>query len=69
MKSKEKASRGEAVGTLEEAPLEAEFIEELGARGRVVGIVTHVRELAERLPVRFEVRKVGGSATVDRVDG
>ena len=46
----------------------ATALDELGARGRMVGIVTHVRELAERLPVRFEVRKVGGSAAVERVE-
>ena len=46
----------------------AAALDELGARGRMVGVVTHVRELADRLPVRFEVRKVGGAATVERVD-
>ena len=34
----------------------------------MVGIVTHVRELAERLPVRFELRKVGGASTIERID-
>jgi DNA repair exonuclease SbcCD ATPase subunit len=34
----------------------------------MVGVVTHVRELAERLPVRFELRKVGGAATIERID-
>ena len=33
---------------------------------RMVGIVTHVRDLAERLPARLEVRRQGSS--VDRVD-
>ena len=46
----------------------ATALDELGARGRMVGVVTHVRELADRLPVRFEVRKVGGASTVERVD-
>jgi exonuclease SbcC len=46
----------------------AAALEELGARGRVVGVVSHIRELAERLPTRFEVRKQGGTATVERVD-
>jgi exonuclease SbcC len=61
----------EGFGTLDPEALDtvAAALEELGARGRTVGIVTHVRELAERLPVRFEVRKVGGSATVERVEG
>jgi DNA repair exonuclease SbcCD ATPase subunit len=34
----------------------------------MVGVVTHVRELADRLPVRFEVTKVGGSSAVERVE-
>ncbi len=59
----------EGFGTLDAGTLDvvAAALDELGARGRMVGIVTHVRELAERLPVRFEVRKVGGAATVERV--
>src|SRR5262249_34481371 len=38
------------------------------ARGRVVGLVTHVRDLAERLPVRFEVARDGTTSTVTRVE-
>ena len=30
-------------------------------------VVTHVRELAERVPVRFEVRKTGRSSAVEVV--
>jgi DNA repair exonuclease SbcCD ATPase subunit len=30
----------------------------------MVGIVTHVRKLAERLPARLEVGRVGPTATV-----
>jgi DNA repair protein SbcC/Rad50 len=61
----------EGFGTLDPDALDvvAAALDELGAHGRMVGVVTHVRELADRLPVRFEVRKVGGSATVERVDG
>jgi DNA repair protein SbcC/Rad50 len=61
----------EGFGTLDPDALDvvASALDELGSRGRMVGIVSHVRELAERLPVRFEVRKVGGSATVERVEG
>ena len=60
----------EGFGTLDAETLDtvASALEELGAEGRTVGIVTHVRELAERLPVRFEVRKGPATATVDRVD-
>lgn len=59
----------EGFGTLDGATLEvvAAAIEELGSRGRMVGIVTHVRDLAERVPVRFDVRKVSGSSIVERV--
>jgi exonuclease SbcC len=46
----------------------ASALEELGASGRMVGVVSHVRELAERLPVRFEVRKGPTTSTVTRVD-
>jgi len=60
----------EGFGTLDPETLDvvATALDELGARGRMVGVVTHVRELAERLPIRFEVRKVGGAAAVDRVE-
>jgi DNA repair protein SbcC/Rad50 len=46
----------------------AAALEELGAAGRMVGVVTHIRELAERMPVRFEVRKGPVTATVERSD-
>lgn len=60
----------EGFGTLDPEALDvvADALEELASRHRTVGIVTHVRELAERLPVRFEVRKVAGSATVERIE-
>lgn len=60
----------EGFGTLDAETLDtvAHVIQELGAQGRTVGIVTHVRELAEQVPVRFEVRKGPGTATVDRVE-
>jgi exonuclease SbcC len=61
----------EGFGSLDPDTLDvvAAALDELGAGGRMVGVVTHVRELADRLPVRFEVRKVGGNATVERVEG
>jgi exonuclease SbcC len=61
----------EGFGTLDAATLDtvATAIEELGARGRTVGLVTHVRDLAERVPVRFEVRREARGSVVERVGG
>ena len=39
---------------------------DLGQSGRMVGIITHVRELANRVPVRFEVRKGPRSSVVEK---
>ena len=50
----------EGFGTLDEANLEtvASTLEALAALGdRVVGVITHVPALAERVPVRFAVRR------------
>lgn len=59
----------EGFGTLDPETLEtvATAIEELHARGRMVGLVTHVRELAERMPVRFEVSRGPAGSAVERV--
>jgi DNA repair protein SbcC/Rad50 len=61
----------EGFGTLDPTTLDvvATAIEELGSAGRMVAVVTHIRELAERMPVRLEVTKVGASSRVERVDG
>ena len=45
----------------------AQRIEELGSRGRMIGVVSHVAELAERVPVRYVVTKQGNAATVEKV--
>lgn len=42
-------------------------MENLGASGRMVGLVTHVGALAERVPKRFEVTKDTRAAHVVRV--
>jgi exonuclease SbcC len=49
----------EGFGTLDPETLETvvEAIEQLGGDGRMVGVVTHVQELAIRLPTRIEVVK------------
>lgn len=60
----------EGFGTLDADCLDtvAATLETLGADDRVVGIVTHVRDLAERVPVRFEVTRGPRTSTVTRVD-
>jgi exonuclease SbcC len=60
----------EGFGSLDPGALDvvAAAIEELGARGRMVGLISHVAELAERVPVRFEVTKSGNAATIQRVE-
>ncbi|HWG99850.1 MAG TPA: SbcC/MukB-like Walker B domain-containing protein, partial [Pilimelia sp.] len=60
----------EGFGTLDAATLDtvATTLETLAARGdRMVGVVTHVPALAERVPVRFEVRKDARTARIERV--
>jgi exonuclease SbcC len=60
----------EGFGTLDAATLDvvAATLESLAARGdRMVGVVTHVPALAERVPVRFEVHKDARTAHVERV--
>ena len=59
----------EGFGTLDAATLDtvAATLENLAARGdRMVGVVTHVGALADRIPVRFEVSKDARSAHVER---
>jgi DNA repair protein SbcC/Rad50 len=60
----------EGFGTLDPDTLEtvASVIAEIGAAGKTVGLVTHVKELAELVPVRFEVRRGPAGATVERVE-
>lgn len=60
----------EGFGTLDPDTLDvvSTAIEELGSAGRMVGIVTHIRELAERMPTRFEVSKGMRSSAVARVE-
>lgn len=59
----------EGFGTLDPDTLDTvvSAIEELGARGRMVGLVSHVADLAERVPVRFEVRREPAGSTVTKV--
>jgi exonuclease SbcC len=59
----------EGFGTLDSDTLDTvvSALDALHGGDRMVGIVTHVRELAERLPARLEVGRTGTSATVRTV--
>ena len=61
----------EGFGTLDAESLEivSGVIAELGAAGKTVGIVTHVIELAEQMPVRYQIARTGGGATVTVASG
>ena len=58
----------EGFGSLDPETLDvvAGTIESLTRENRIVGVVTHVRELADRMPVRFRVRKESGTSCVTR---
>ncbi len=60
----------EGFGTLDVETLDtvAAVIHELGSDGRTVGLITHVSELAQQIPIRFEVSKRPGGARVQRVE-
>lgn len=60
----------EGFGTLDVETLEtvSVVVAELAAQGRMVGLVTHVKDLAEQIPVRFEVRTGAGGSTIERVE-
>lgn len=54
----------EGFGSLDEESLDvvAAVLEELAGKGLMVGVITHVKELAARAPVRYQViREPGGS--------
>ncbi len=59
----------EGFGTLDGETLDvvASAITELGAKGRVVGVVTHQPELAATIPVQFRITKNPATSTVERV--
>lgn len=56
----------EGFGTLDDESLDtvATVLEELTGRGLMVGVITHVKDLAARAPVRFEVSREAGGAAV-----
>ena len=58
----------EGFGSLDAETLETVtgVVTELAAQGRTVGVVTHVKELADQMPVRFEVVTGAKGSTVRR---
>ena len=58
----------EGFGALDQDTLEivASTIQQLGSDDRVIGIVTHVPGLAERMPVRYHISKEKGISQVTR---
>jgi DNA repair protein SbcC/Rad50 len=61
----------EGFGTLDAETLEVvvSAIEQLGGEDRLVGVITHVPELADRLPVRLEVSKSPRGSVITRAVG
>jgi exonuclease SbcC len=59
----------EGFGALDDESLDtvAAVLEELAGEGLVVGVITHVKELASRAPVRFEVTRDPAGAKVVKV--
>ena len=60
----------EGFGTLDETSLDvvAATLENLAATGeRMVGVITHVPALAERIPVRFQVTRTGAKSRIERI--
>ncbi len=58
----------EGFGTLDDATLEvvAATLENLAQGDRMVGVVTHVGALADRIPVRFRVRRNSRTSSIER---
>lgn len=59
----------EGFGTLDPEALAtvAGTVENLSSKGRVVGVITHVQELADVIPIRFQVRKEARTSTIERL--
>ena len=59
----------EGFGTLDEESLDvvAAVLEELAGTGLMVGVITHVKELAARAPVRYQVTREPGGSKVEVV--
>ena len=60
----------EGFGTLDETSLNvvAATLENLAATGeRMVGVITHVPALADRIPIRFQVTRTGAKSRIERI--
>lgn len=60
----------EGFGTLDQTSLDvvAATLENLAATGeRMVGVITHVPALADRIPVRFQVTRTGAKSRIERI--
>jgi DNA repair protein SbcC/Rad50 len=60
----------EGFGTLDPETLDTAeaSIANLAASGRMVGVITHVRDLADRIPLQFRVTKDTRTSTVERIE-
>jgi DNA repair protein SbcC/Rad50 len=61
----------EGFGSLDQESLDivASVLDELVGQGRTVGVVTHVKDLSERIPVRYDVSKGPVTSIVKRIAG
>ena len=62
----------EGFGTLDETSLDvvAGTLENLASTGeRMVGVITHVPALADRIPIRFQVTRTGAKSRIERITG
>lgn len=59
----------EGFGTLDPETLAtvAATVENLAARGRMVGVITHVRELADQIPTQFRVQRDVRTSRIEKV--
>jgi exonuclease SbcC len=60
----------EGFGTLDPETLDTAeaSIANLAASGRMVGVITHVRDLADRIPLQFRVTKDARTSRVERIE-
>jgi exonuclease SbcC len=59
----------EGFGSLDSDSLDLaiDALERLQAQGRMIGVISHVQAMKDRIPVQIEVRKIGGGASEVRL--